>query len=662
MRTHFTIFLGLIFFIAKSQDNLKISSGISLVVNDDLELYADLNLLNEGTVKFDNTGNLTLDAGFDNQNAEALILNNAVLHLGSDTPRAEGIQTAVFGNNDEAKKVELGMHSGTYNVTGGQLNITETFTSNSGTLNANDRVVLKSTSFDNTAIVPESSGGAVNGIRVERFISANRSFRFLASPVNTSGSSKSTIEDNWQQGGLDVGNPGYRANVGTHITGGDETDGFDQNDSGLPSLSTFDNSTGTYTAVSSANSSATNVMTLEIGEPYSILVRGDRSIDLMINDDTETTTTLEATGSLAIGNQTPVDVSTTGTGGFILIANPYQAPVDLDAVLGSSTNIAATTDVFVWDPQAGSNFQKGQFATIDNTGMNNLMGSDADRILQPGQSVFVEATNPGNPVEVNFTESDKLDLSDLTDVFSTGSNQNLDGFLRIGLYPPGFTPFVDVAKDGFIVQFDDAFENAIDQDDGTKAFGNSENMSVLLNNEYISINSRKLPDDLSETIEIYTTNLEDTQYTVAVELQGLQNLPNGIMLWDKYEDTYTTLSDQQTIPFDVDQSIPGSIANDRFALVFENENLGIENQELSHISLYPNPVIEDDFTIEFTQNESNKTEIVIFSQTGQIVFERTYTDYDNKIKIENLDYLQEAPYILNVQQGDREKSFTILKK
>ena len=134
------------------------------------------------------------------------------------------------------------------------------------------------------------------------------------------------------------------------------------------------------------------------------------------------------------------------------------------------------------------------------------------------------------------------------------------------------------------------------------------------------------------------------------------------MLWDIYKDTYTVLPDQQTITFSVDQSIPEASAADRFALVFENKTLGTENQELSNISLYPNPIIEDNLTIEFTHNESNKTEVVIFSQTGQKVFERTYTDYDNKIKIENLDYLQSAFYILIVQQEDREKSFTILKK
>ena len=668
MKIYFTTILVLITLLSNSQD-FKVNGGTSLFVKDGVNLYADINLFNEGTVKFGNTGNLILDGGINNSGAVDLVLNNAILKLGSNTSRANGAQTAIFRSDDEAKKVELGMQSGSYDVNGGLLSITETFTSNSGTLNANDNVVLKSTSFDNTAIVPESQGGTVNGIRVERFIPANRSFRFLASPVNTTGSSKSTIKDNWQQEGENpflmdgtTPNPNYRANVGTHITGGKPEDGFDENLSGLPSLFTFDNSDGSYTAVSTANSKATDVKNLETGEPYYILVRGDRSIDLMINDDTENNTTLETTGSLAIGNQTPVDVTSTGSGGFILIANPYQAPVDLNAVLSNSTNIASTANVFVWEPRAGSEFQKGQFATIDNSLNNTLPVSNANRILQPGQSVFVKATIPGNSVDVKFSESDKLNPSDLTDVFSDDTNSTTDGYLRLGLYAQGYTPFVDVAKDGFIVQFDDAFDNAIDEQDASKIFANSENMSVLLNNEYLSINSRKLPSNLNETIEIFTQNLDDTQYSFSVDLQGLDNLPNGIMLWDTYKDTYTTLYDQQSITFNVDQSIPESSATDRFALVFKNQTFGTENQELSNISLYPNPVIDDNLTIQFGQLNSNKTDVVIFNQTGKKVFDQTFTDHNTYLNIENLDFLAAGGYILNVKQEDQTKSFTIIKE
>ena len=107
MKITFTILLVLFFCLSNSQD-LQVNGGTSIFVKDGSYVYADINLLNEGTIEFGNTGNLILDAGFDNQSADTLILKNAVLHLGSDTSRANGGQTAVFGNNDEAKKLEIG--------------------------------------------------------------------------------------------------------------------------------------------------------------------------------------------------------------------------------------------------------------------------------------------------------------------------------------------------------------------------------------------------------------------------------------------------------------------------------------------------------------------------------------------------------------------------
>jgi hypothetical protein len=649
MKTLFkTFLLFLVFNTAFAQ--IFVKNGTEINVDAGGSLYFNEELQNEGTVSFDTDGDLFLDAGLNNETG-TLALNDAILHLGSDQARAGGNHDLIFNtNNDEAKFVELGKDAGTYTVSttnGGELIIKETFTSNSGTLEANDKIVLISTSFDNTTIVPESQGGTVNNIRVERFIPANRAFRFLASPVSTSGTIKPFISDNWQQD--------------THITGGTTGNGFDQNNTGNPSMYTFDNSSQSYSPIPN-----TNATPLTTGEGYYMLIRGDRTINLNINDPNATATTLKATGNLAIGNQTPVNNVTPGAAdeGWILVANPYQAPVDMDAVLSGVSNIDKT-QIWVWDPKANAVPNKGQFAVVDLlNGSNNLTGSNANNILQPGQSVFIRSDNPSNPgsATVNFNETDKVALTNLVDIFSDGSNQTSDGWLRLGIYPSTSTPFTDVAKDGIILQFDDNYGNNISQDDSSKLFAHGENMAMLVNNEYISVNSRKQPVDYSEIIELFTQNLTDNQYTFSVELQGMNDLPEGVMLWDKYEDSYTTLSNQQTITFDVDQSIPGASATDRFALVFENETFGTESQELSNISLYPNPVIEDDLTIQFSELNANETDIVIYSQVGQKVYDQTFTDHNSTLQIENLDFLAAGAYILNVEQDNQVQSFTIIKK
>jgi hypothetical protein len=652
MKTIIPIFISLLMYNVSSAQ-LFITSGSKVNVDPNTLLYCDIELINEGTVSFDSTGDLYLDAGLDNETG-TLTLNDAILHLGSNQTRAGGNHDLIFNTNDDnVKFVEFGKNSGTYTVdenTGGLLNITKTFTSNSGTFEANDKIILKSTSISNTTIVPESQGGTVNNIRVERFIPGNRAFRFLASPVTTGGSIKPNIEDNWQQ---DI-----------HITGGPSSGGFDQNSTGNPSMYTFDNSSQSYNPIPN-----TNATPLTVGDAYYTLVRGDRDdVNININDNSnQTDATLKTTGTLAIGNQTPVNAVTPGGAGegWILVANPYQAPVDMSGILSGVSNID-NTQIWVWDPKANAVPNKGQFAVVTlSNGNNNLTGSNANNILQPGQSVFIRSDTPANPgsATVNFDETDKVvGLGNLVDIFNNGSNQTSDGWLRLGIYPSNSTPFTDVAKDGIILQFDDNYDNNISQDDSSKLFAHGENLAMLINNEYISINSRKQPVDYSETIELFTQNLTDNQYTFSIELQGMNDLPEGVILWDKYEDTYTTLSDQQTITFDVDQSIPNTSATDRFALVFEKETFGTENQELNNISLYPNPVIEDDLTIRFSELNANETDIVIYNQVGQKVYNQTFTDHNSTLQIENLDTLAAGAYILNVEQDNQAKSFTIIKK
>ena len=189
---------------------------------------------------------------------------------------------------------------------------------------------------------------------VERHIpSGKRAFRFFSSAVTTTGS----IRDNWMEGATPaVGNlypfrtqsvynpnPGY----GTLITGpGGAANGFDASETNAASLFTFNNSTGAWAEVTSTAG------TISAGNAYRMLVRGDRSYNLMASTQpTPTQTILRSRGTIATGTLTSgvqLPALNQASGGWSLVGNPYQSVVDMAGSDVVKTNL--TDYYYVWDP------------------------------------------------------------------------------------------------------------------------------------------------------------------------------------------------------------------------------------------------------------------------------------------------------------------------
>ena len=709
MKTIFTFFLLLTSISSFAQ--LYNSSGTTIHVVNGSSLYVGIDFENDGIFQIGtaatDSGELILNAGLDNDGG-TLTMRDGVLMFGDGSPNSAGGPHNLIFNDfidpddqgsfvDKVKFVEFSKDGGTLNVISGQLGILETFTSSeSGILNANDRIALISEEYDdtdkNTAIVPESSGGTVNDIRVQKFMKIVRSpnppiggitvpeqqsmraWHHLTVPVEPSGS----INDDWQEGAnpqiLTPGTPGDAVNphpgFGMHITNLTEP-GFDQNSSGEPSLYIYDNKTNTYSSATS-----TTGQSLEHAKGYFVLVRSDRSIDLTNNDyANDTDTTLQTTGILQIGDITYTDASDI-EGEMLLIGNPYQAPVNIRDILSrAGTTNLDDTKIWAWDPKAGIQPYLGQYVlinfggSIDQTIPNQpqlpgatVPGSNFTEILQPGQAVFIKKNDPAAPYSIEFKESDKVGKNDLTDIFNDDT-PDFDGWLRFGLYQPLTIPFESTAKDGFILEFHDTFSNDVNQLDGSKSFAYFENMAMLVDNTYLSKNSRQLPTNIEEEIPIYIENLRTGEYNFSVELESLsEQLPNGIILWDKYEDTYTELSDQLIVPFNVDTSIPESTASDRFAFVFENTTLSTEDHILDGVTLYPNPVITDKVNIKFTEVVSDKTKVEIFNQLGKRVYSNDFDNNGSEIEVNNLNVLSSGVYLLKVIQDNVDTTFKIIKK
>jgi len=246
----------------------------------------------------------------------------------------------------------------------------------------NSGVLAFESDASGSAYIGESSGAFVGDATIERFIPARRAFRLISSPVTTD----DYISNNWQ--------------LATHITGSSSgANGFDQTNTGNASMYGYNNVNQAWFRI--PNTDATN---LESGVPYRLFVRGDRTIDLTDNFATPSPTTLMATGELTAENNEPAPVALNATaGGFSFVGNPFQAQVNMEAVLNEGSNVN-TTFFWVWDPNLGS---RGAYATVIVPTGAATAGAQ-NQYLQAGQACF-----------------DAIDFSNLDENFSTNNNGTL---------------------------------------------------------------------------------------------------------------------------------------------------------------------------------------------------------------------------------------------
>jgi len=448
-------------------------------------------------------------------------------------------------------------------------------------------------------------------VTIQRYIPARRAFRFLSSSVTTSGS----IHANWQEGAINAAdnpNPGF----GTHITGSTTgANGFDATPSGNPSMFTLNNTAQAWQAIAN-----TDVNTLTAGTPYRILVRGDRSINVNSNSSAPTNTTLQATGTLFTGTKTDTNFSTVA-GEFNFFGNPYPAAVDMNAVVGASTNINPNF-YYVWDPtlggvpDPGTPGGRGAYVTVALPAGTNASSSAANQYLQPGQAAFV-TTLANGAASITFQETQKAVNQPLTAVFIT------DAQLDIRLYEATAFATGNTASDGLRLQFAETGDNAITALDAAKFFNQDENLAIQNDGKKLSIESRALPQ-VGEVLPLFTNQYRHTEYVLEMHLEELQGVTAYLRDVFTGENTELTNNDTTLYSFTIDQNDANSIAPDRFEVVFEEVVLGTNDQGFgAGFVLYPNPSAIQ-FAIGTKNLNGQEVTVQISNVLGQEVFQKTY--------------------------------------
>lgn len=451
-----------------------------------------------------------------------------------------------------------------------------------GTLATGDFLTLKSNA-SKTAVVAPVIGSITGNVTTERYIPAGqRAYRFLSSPVSTA----TFIDTNWQ--------------AGTHITGaGGATNGFDATTGNNPSMFTYNNTTPAWNAVTN-----TNATVLTSGVPYLTYIRGSRAASLAIapiGSIPSDAATLSATGTLTTGNVLVSGLNETADG-FSAVGNPYQAQVDMQAVLAAGTNINSGF-YYVVDPSLGT---KGAYLTVDVTA---AASAHISQYLQPGQACFVKTLAAG-PASLTFTEANKSDAAAQTTIFKT----KITAMSNIGLtLYDSASNRLDVLK----IAFDASETNDVNQNDASKMNNFDESMASSNGGKLLAIEKRAIPTD-SDEIPLNITKYRGTSYTIKAEGTGLIG-PTPYLL-DQFANKTIEIPQDGSVnyAYTVDVAIPASIAADRFRLIYAKTLKTIDNAVAS-FALYPNPSKTNSFSVAIPQSLT-KASLTVSNMLGQKLY------------------------------------------
>lgn len=479
-------------------------------------------------------------------------------------------------------------------------------------------------------------GGTITGeATVHRYMMDKRSFRVVASSVTTT----TSIRYNWQENGNnEIG--GY----GTHITGSKTGDnGFDATSTGSPSMYNIDYSVPGFMPINNTNSN-----TLSVGTPYLLFVRGDRQVDLGSNSSSSATV-LRATGELHQG-----DFVITGNnhdaGDVLFITNPYQCAIDLKDILENSSSNVNSNYFYLYDPAAA---EFGAYITYNVYNQTTLdSNTDVNQYLQPGQAVQVLAMAPNPTVTIN--EGHKAPGN-----HTTTQRPVLTDKIVVQLYTTENYTNQGPVHDSFGIYFDSDYSNEINMYDAVKPMNFYENLGIDHDGAYYSIEQREMPQT-GEVYQLYSAGYTHSDYTLKLMMEGLDEYL--IYLDDHYTGNSTLFVEGEVAyAFEVNND-PLSSASDRFSIRVEESFLSVEDSLFAGVSMYPNPVYGDSFTIQVPNLSGEEAIVTISDLLGREIQTTLETLSGNALQVDLTQRLDNGIYLVSISVQGETKTFKLIKR
>ncbi|MBZ9787362.1 T9SS type A sorting domain-containing protein [Psychroflexus sp. CAK57W] len=509
------------------------------------------------------------------------------------------------------EKFRVNKTGGQAKIISGNQDVLRLFEIHGGTFVPDTLLTLKSVDTL-TAQIGQNTGGIIDGgFVIERFIpSSNRSFRYMSSPVETSGTIKGNLQEGVNNTSLSYSdnknpNPGY----GTHITGSTTgSNGFDASGTGNPGFYRWNPTSQSY--ITATNTDKT---TLAKGQNFTLFIRGSRDTNIYVNNTrVGPPTTLRLTGNPTILNFSK-SINLNDADSFILLANPYHGAINANSFFDSNTGLNPNF-IYAYDPTLN---QFGGYAAVEIPEGINAQGSDANQFIQAWQSVFVKASNTGTTtLDLTFTEAHKNISESQVPIFRTDINTRIN--LRL--------LSENEQIDGVSIKFRQGANSGIDDRDAVKLSNIGENLSIYSNGKNLAIEERDFPQSTDTTL-IRLVNKNRSSYQFKIDANDFSEL--NAVFKDFYLDEEYPLENNKDLL--IDYQVAEGEPEIRFGFIYNPESLSSEEFTSRKFKIYPNPA-KDVLNIEAENKSSSNLEFEIYSLLGQKVAQGNFED-----KLSNYD-------------------------
>lgn len=539
----------------------------------------------------------------------------------------------IYGNGI----LNIGDISGTgFDLESGSVNLYNSLSVSNESNVINGTFTFKSNE-SNTAFISDDSNSLIGKVTTERYIpDSNRAFRYINSSVDT----HESIRENLQEGVNNTinnyannknPNPGF----GTHITGSKSgSNGFDASLTGNPSMFLWDNINDEWRDIEN-----TDVDKLRVDTSFSLLIRGDRSTNIYVSNDTyEGVTTLRMTGDLRNDDLDLSNKLNDGINSFSFIGNPFQSKVDVRPLLNESNGVKKT-HYYAYSPQLQD---LGAYITvsIDESGnvetTPQMPNQDDYKFIQIHQAIFIENTSDDVPRNLTFKNEYRSNGSGINnEVFSLNEP---DEQIIVNLFSKETGKLID----GIRVKFNDNYSNDVNDSDLTKLWNRQESMSTYKDENWISVDKRNLLNELTE-IELYTGLYEGIQYEFLINVDIREG--KDVILLDTYTDDEHHLNNgENKITFGSN----GRTDAYRFKFIIEKSGTLSDDDsfELSEdVVMYPNPVTSNYTYIKM--NDMNDASVHVYDMNGNLLNVGVDKTSNNELRL-STNTLSSGIYLVKV--------------
>lgn len=306
-------------------------------------------------------------------------------------------------------------------------------------------------------------------------------------------------------------------------------------------------------------------------------------------------------GTFTMGTKT-VTLAKAGSGtfaGYNLVGNPYPCHIDFTKL--TRTNVQNKFQIL--DPTTKSyNVWNSTTGTLNKTG-SSLFRNDANaNIIEIGASFFAIADQNNGTIE--FNEDDKVTTEPAATAFRTEQapipcNQ-MHGSIQ---FVADTIPFMDMNILEWNASYDGVSAN-LDKYDADKFFGGYVAIgTVTPENNWLTMDYRPSTGEAKQVIPMSIRTMQKTAYKMIFQTCE-DNTDYFVSVRDKQTDSLIEVGAETQYVFETKND--DKFGNDRFEVVIESKTNAVANLKSDfNISVYPNPVSQQQFQILGLKDKSN---------------------------------------------------------